>query len=124
MATVDPDDDNITRYVAQHYRYDPERNERRDGFLSAFDDQAEFEEFVAARGSDLRARQEAGKAEQSEHISGIVYEPGDRTRAQSERLLSRASDHGVWPKAGTRRTRRTVFRSLTSRAPTSRARGP
>jgi hypothetical protein len=97
MAMVDPDDDTLTRFVAQHYRYDPERHERRNVCLAAFDDQAEFEEFVSVRGAELRERQHTGEAELREHISGTVYEPGDRKRSQNQRLLSRAFDHGVWP---------------------------
>ena len=94
---VDPDDDTITRFVAQHYRYDPERQEHRNVLLAAFDDEAEFEEFVHARGAELRDKQHMGEAEPSEHIGGTVYEPGHRKRAQNQRLLSHAFDHGVWP---------------------------
>ena len=97
MATVDPEDDSITRFIAHHYRYDPERRERRNVFLAAFDDEAEFMDFVETRGADLRARQDAGEAEEREHVGGTVYEAGHLERVRNERLLSRALDHGVWP---------------------------
>jgi hypothetical protein len=43
MAKVDADDDTIRRFVVQHYRYDPDRHERRPVVIAAFDNEAECE---------------------------------------------------------------------------------
>jgi hypothetical protein len=37
MARVDPEDDTIWRFIACHYRYDPQRQERRHVVVAAFD---------------------------------------------------------------------------------------
>lgn len=95
MASVDPDDDTITRYVALHYRYDPARHERRDVVVAAFDHEHELVDFLAAESDALKARQGAGDADGHERITGVVLEPGDHETAQDDRLRRRALDHGV-----------------------------
>lgn len=97
MGIVDPDDDGIRRYVALHHRHDSVRGQWRDVVLAAFDDEQEFEDFREARNEELLAGQAAGDADPREHVSGVVHEPGDRTRSQNQRLLRRALAHGVWP---------------------------
>jgi hypothetical protein len=61
--------------------------------VAAFDNDAEFEQFIAARSAELRAKQNAEEADEREHMGGTIYEPGDRERAHNLRLFSR----GVWP---------------------------
>lgn len=97
MATVEPDDDGIRRFVALHHRYDPSRGEWRDVILTAFDDEREFDRFLDARNAELRARQRAGEADLREDISGVIREPGHRHRIDNQRFLRRALEHGVWP---------------------------
>ncbi|MGH3478593.1 MAG: hypothetical protein ACRDQD_17370 [Nocardioidaceae bacterium] len=63
----------------------------------AFDDEREFQEFLDERNGDLEAKQRAEQADPREHVSGVVREPGHRLRAQNQRLLRRALEHGVWP---------------------------
>ena len=50
MASVDPFDEDIDRWVVQRYRFDPERNERRHVPEIAFDSSAEMEEYVLRAG--------------------------------------------------------------------------
>jgi hypothetical protein len=97
MATVDPDDDSIRSFIVQHYRYDPERRERRNVTVAAFDDEGEFEAAAASMGADLKARQSSGEADTRESISGVIHNPGDRARARNQRMLMKALEHGVWP---------------------------
>jgi hypothetical protein len=98
VAVVDPDEDTICRYVVRHYRYDPDRHERRHVVVAAFDNEAEFDACLVATEAALRARRDAGEAvDAREHVSGTVCEPGYRRRQQSGRLLRRAAVHGVWP---------------------------
>lgn len=85
MAEVDPDDDDILRYVVRHYRYDPERHERRHVVVAAFDNDAEFRAQIDALGTDLRRRKENAEADPREWISGVVLEPGHRRRQREER---------------------------------------
>jgi hypothetical protein len=97
VATVDPDDDSIRRFVALHYRYDPARHERRDVVVAAFDHEHELVAFLAGESDALKARQATGDADSHERITGVVLEPGDHETAQDQRLRRRALDHGVWP---------------------------
>jgi hypothetical protein len=96
MAEVDPDDDDILRYVVRHYRYDPQRHERRHVVVAAFDNDAEFRSRIEALGTDLRRREENGEADPREWISGVVLEPGYRRNQREDRWagkrrLSRAA---------------------------------
>jgi hypothetical protein len=43
MAQVDPADDSIKRFIVRHYRYDPERRERRHVVVAAFDNEPEYQ---------------------------------------------------------------------------------
>jgi hypothetical protein len=99
VARVDPEDDSILRYVVQHYRYDPERHERRKITVAAFDNEHEFEALLDEIEEDIRRRRKAGDddVDPDEHASGVVHEPGYRRQQQNARLLTRALKHGVWP---------------------------
>jgi hypothetical protein len=98
MPQVDADDDTIRRHVVWHYRYDPDRHERRNVTLAAFDHRNEYDQYVAARDEELRTAKAAGRAEADERISGTTLESGHRRRAQNQRLVSRAMARGVWPR--------------------------
>jgi hypothetical protein len=98
MARVDPDDDNIVRWVVWHYRYDPDRNERRNVVVAAFDNAGEFHTDIEARAVQLRARKERGDdVHPCEHISGQMYGPGYRRLQRNAHMLRRAVEHGVVP---------------------------
>lgn len=89
MPEVDPDDDEIVRYIVRHYRYDPNRHERRHVVVAAFDNEAEFRALIDVLSADLRARKESGQADAREWLSGVVHEPGYRRMEQRERWNSR-----------------------------------
>jgi hypothetical protein len=98
MAAVDPDDDSIRRYVVRHYRYDPDRHERRHVVVAAFDRQSEFKAYLEATAATLGARRENGEdVDPREHVSGVVYEPGYHRLQANGRLLRRAIDRGAVP---------------------------
>lgn len=98
MALVDPEDDSITRYVVLHYRYDPDRHERRNVVVAAFDNEAEWERAVDDLGDQLERAKSSGQAiDPREHASGHVREPGSKVRARNGRLVDRAIQHGVAP---------------------------
>lgn len=98
MAEVDPDDDTIRRFVVMHYRYDPDRHERRNVIVAAFDDETEFNTQIDALAADLRARRSISDLQDpSERISGVVLEPGHRALQRNAHLLRRAIEHGVAP---------------------------
>ncbi len=96
MATVDPDDDTLRRYVVRHYAYDSHRRERRHQVVAAFDNEREFRALLDALADELRLRR-AGRdpVDPREHYSGVVQEPGHRRRRQDGRLLRQAVRHGV-----------------------------
>jgi hypothetical protein len=96
MATVDPDDDSIRRYVVRRYAYDPERHERRHQVVKAFDNERDFLRLIEALGADLRRRREAGEPiDPLEHYTGMTLDPGYRRRHQDGRILMRAIRHRV-----------------------------
>jgi hypothetical protein len=98
MAQVDPEDDNIRRFIVRHYRYDPERRERRHVVVAAFDNEAEFQVRLQSEAGEIQRRRDNGEnVDQREHASGLVYEPGYLRRAANGHLLSRAMARGVSP---------------------------
>jgi hypothetical protein len=98
VAALNPDDDTVRRYVVLHYRYDPDRHERRHVVVGAFDNESEYDACLVATGNALDAQRDSGEAvDPREHVSGTVYEPGYRRLQQNGRLLRRAAEHGVWP---------------------------
>src|SRR5215472_2304443 len=98
VARVDPDDDSLRRYIVYHYRYDPERHERRNVVVAAFDSRREFNACFKAESVALERRRAVGEQlDPSEHVSGTVREPGYRQRAANGRLVTRALGHGVRP---------------------------
>jgi len=77
VVKVDPDDDSICRWVVWHYRYDPDRRERRNVVVAAFDNAHEFLVDVEKRAARLRMRKERGDdIDPIERISGQIYQPG------------------------------------------------
>ena len=96
MAAVNPDDDEIRRYVVRRYAYDPQRHERRHQVIAAVDNEREYRALLKEVDTQLRRRQAAGEEiDPCEHISGVVLEPGYRRLQQNGRLLRRAIQHGA-----------------------------
>jgi hypothetical protein len=88
MGRVDPDDDSILRFVLRHYRFDPERHERRHVVVAAFDNQDEFLAAVESLGAEVRSQKERGVGDQRESVSGVVLEPGAGARQRAERAAA------------------------------------
>jgi hypothetical protein len=96
MAQVDPGDDSIERFIVRHYRYDPQRRERRHVVVAAFDNEDEYRTRMDSVQEEIRARRERGEpVGPGEHASGTVHEPGYLRRAANGHLLSRAIRHGA-----------------------------
>lgn len=49
VPAVDPDDDSVWRWVLQHYRLDPQRKQRRNVIVAAYDNAAEFDAALGLR---------------------------------------------------------------------------
>ena len=96
VARVDPADDSIERFIVQHYRYDPQRRERRHVVVAAFDNEREFRACMEGVQAEISRRRDAGEpVDPGEHASGIVHEPGYLRRAANGHLVSRAIRHGA-----------------------------
>lgn len=67
-ATVDPNDDSIDRWVVRHFRYDPERRERRHVVIACFDNRREFMKFIKQARTELQQAKLEGSAEQRERV--------------------------------------------------------
>jgi hypothetical protein len=63
MAPVDPENDNIQRFIVRHYRYDPERHERRHVVVPAFDNDPEFQACM----QEVGRRSAAGRTKSQRH---------------------------------------------------------
>ena len=87
VARIDSSDDSRLRFIVWHYAYDPERHERRNIEVVAFDDEAEFRTYLETAADDLERRQRKGAADPREHFSGIVKEPGHDARIVARREL-------------------------------------
>lgn len=91
MATVDPDDDGIERYVVRRYAHDPLRHERRHQVVAAFDNEQEFSRLLDTLAGDLERRRDAGEPiDPLEHYAGLRLEPGYRRRQRDGRVLNEA----------------------------------
>ena len=96
VPRVDPEDDNVERFIVRHYCYDPQRRERRHVVVAAFDNEQEFRACMARVQGQIKARRERGEpVDPGEHASGSVHEPGYLRRAANGHLLSRAVRHGA-----------------------------
>jgi hypothetical protein len=87
VAVVDPADDSQQRFIVWHYAYDPERHERRNREITAFDNHVEFEDYVARAAQELKLRKARGEADDREHFGGVVKEAGHDARKQARREL-------------------------------------
>jgi len=80
MAAIDPADDSRRRFIVWHYAYDPERRQRRNQEVIAFDDPLEFEAYVEQANRELKIRQDDGEADPREHLGGTIKYAGDDAR--------------------------------------------
>jgi hypothetical protein len=76
VAEVDPSDDSRSRWVLQWFRFDPERNERRNVTIAAYSSKREFDREFRKLQAELEVLKSDGRAEDAEHISGVKYEKG------------------------------------------------
>jgi hypothetical protein len=96
MPRVDPEDDSIERFIVRHYRYDPQRRERRHVVVAVFDNEVEYGACMASVQAEIEARRDRGEpVDAGEHASGILHEPGYLRRAANGHLLSRAIRRGA-----------------------------
>jgi len=96
VAQVDPGNDDIKRFIVRHYRYDPQRRERRHVVVAVFDNEPEFRACMNSLGDEIKARRDRGEpVEPGEHASGVVHEPGYLRRAANGHLVMRAIRHGA-----------------------------
>jgi hypothetical protein len=96
MGRVDPNDDNVKRWIVLRYAYDPERHERRHQVVAAFDNQQEFMALIEARRAALDRRRDEGEAVHPlEYFSGVAPEPGYRRRMAFRRLEWEVISRGV-----------------------------
>jgi hypothetical protein len=88
VARVDPDDDDIDRWVVRRYAYDPLRHERRHQVVAAFDNESQFLALLDQSREQLQQRRNAGEdIDLQEHYSGVHMEAGYGQRQQNRRLL-------------------------------------
>jgi len=91
VARVDPDDDDVDRWVVRRYAYDPLRHERRHQVVAAFDNESQFLALLARSREQLQQRRATGEdIDVQEHYSGVYLEAGYQQRQQNRRLIWRA----------------------------------
>jgi hypothetical protein len=91
MERVDPADDTIDRWVVFHYRYDPDRRERRWMFDAAFAEEFEMRLYILEEWEDLQSRKAAGEADEKETYKGEWWQAGHDARValRKQRELAR-----------------------------------
>jgi hypothetical protein len=90
MAEVSPEDDSRQRYVLNHYRFDPERRERRNVVVGAWDSEAEFSREERRLRDVVGRRISAPDGDSRESLSGTILGVGDLTRGRLARVLERS----------------------------------
>jgi hypothetical protein len=91
VAQVDPDDDDIDRWVVRRYAYDPLRHERRHQVVAAFDNDSQCMVLLARSREQLQQRRDAGEdIDVHEYYFGVDLEAGYRQSQQNSRLIWRA----------------------------------
>jgi hypothetical protein len=60
----------------QWFRFDPERNERRNVTIAAYSRKREFDREFRKLQANLKVLKLDGRAEDTEYISGVKYEKG------------------------------------------------
>lgn len=98
MPEVDPDDDSVWRWVLHHYHLDPQRKQRRNVILAAYDNADEFDAALAAFAQRIKAEIDAGTRDQRERAGGVVWHPGHHAEQARRRLVGEAVRHGVDPR--------------------------
>ena len=98
MPEVDPRDDTIARWVVLHYRYDPERHERRNVIIAVYNNEAEFTEAITAYGRQIRRETAQGTRDTNERVHGETWGPGYHAEQVRRRILSAAISRGVDPR--------------------------
>jgi hypothetical protein len=88
-SNIDPNDDSIDRWLVWHYRYDPERRERRNIVIACFDNRRAFTRFLERSKADLNEAQLAGRADKEERITGVMWKEGYREEIAQRRLFRR-----------------------------------
>ncbi len=83
---IDPNDDSLDRWIVWHYRYDPERRERRNVVVACFDNRRVFMKFMERSNAELELAKLDGRADKKEHISGVVWDAGCREEMRLQRL--------------------------------------
>jgi len=98
VPEVDPSDDSTWRWVLHHYRFDPERRQRRNVVAAAYDNETEFLAALSTYSQRIQAEIDAGARDDAEHVGGVVWPPGDHDAQARGRTVRQAFSHGVDPR--------------------------
>jgi hypothetical protein len=88
MSAVDAQDDTRTRWVLHHFRFDPERRERCNVVIGAWDTEQEFDDESHRLAELLRRRRDAGRGDPRESSFGTGFAPGELTAVRRSRVLA------------------------------------
>lgn len=97
MPEVDPHDDAAQRWVLHHYRYDPERRERRHMVMAAYDNQREYDAAFKRLSRLVEAEVSRGVRDRAEHVTGRVWHPGFHAEQVRGRQVLEAIRRGADP---------------------------
>jgi hypothetical protein len=95
VAEVDSADDGIDRWVVQHFRFDPERRERRNVVVAAYDNSEEMQRHMSEASLELSVLQTQGVADDREHIFGGHWPAGSKARADAKRIKWNLARRGL-----------------------------
>jgi hypothetical protein len=94
MAQIDPDDDNLDRFVVWHYHFVEKQGERKLEAICAFSTRSEAEEEFRSSSDKLIKRQAAGLSDPREYFTLTYRRPGYKIDARNSRLVVRKMRSG------------------------------
>jgi hypothetical protein len=90
---VNSADDSIRRFVVHVHTFDPQRRERRPVEVGAFDNEAEAMRCLGETHSAVMVRRASGEADQRDHVTMVIKEPGVDERSRQRRTEERLRRH-------------------------------
>ncbi|MFV0461687.1 MAG: hypothetical protein ACK5MP_00585 [Nostocoides sp.] len=95
---IDPEDDSLDRWIVRHYRYDPQRRQRRHVTVAAYSSRAEMNRAMDDLAGVIRDGIATGERDTRESVTGVHHPPGHLAAQAVAHRVRRAVEHGVDPR--------------------------
>ena len=96
MTQIDPEDDNLDRFIVWHYHFIEEHGERKLEAVCAFTTRSEADREFGDRSAQLLERQAAGLADPREYVTFSFRRRGYKEDVRNSRLvLKKMKSHWI-----------------------------